>query len=123
MATGGNNMHNDAYISDSYAVSGPLGVDAKVISRTQGFGGYGTLAFDGAGRIVAVYSNGRGFQIELMDPDTSSRNTRLLGGRSSAGISRPFSPIRSSRFSGAQGARLSSVPTPKGASPSTGGAA
>jgi len=70
MATGGNNMHNDAYISDSYAASGPLGVDPQVISRTQGFGGYGTLAFDRAGRIVAVYSNGRGFQVELMDPDT-----------------------------------------------------
>ena len=37
------------YISDSYAVSGPLGVDPQVISRTQGFGGYGTLAFDRAG--------------------------------------------------------------------------
>ncbi len=70
MATGGSNMHNDAYISDSYAASGPLGVDPQVISRTQGFGGYGTLAFDRAGRIVAVYSNGRGFQVELMDPDT-----------------------------------------------------
>jgi len=70
MAKGGNNMHNDAYISDSYAVSGPLGLDPRVISRTQGFGGYGTLTFDRAGRIVAVYSNGRGFQLELMDPDT-----------------------------------------------------
>ncbi len=70
MATRGNSMHNDAYVSDSYAVSGPLGVDPQVTSRTQGFGGYGTLAFDRTGRVVAVYSNGRGFQVELMDPTT-----------------------------------------------------
>jgi len=70
MAVGGNNMHNDAYVSDAYAASGPLGLDPQVVTRTQGFGGYGTIAFDRWGRIVGVYSNGRGFQIELMDPDT-----------------------------------------------------
>jgi hypothetical protein len=70
MAAGGSNMHNDAYISDAYAASGPEGRDPVVISRTQGFGGYGTLAFDRAGRIVAVYSNGRRFELELMDPRT-----------------------------------------------------
>jgi hypothetical protein len=70
MAAGGNNMHDDAYLSDTYAASGPLGVAPEVFSRSQGFGGYGTLAFDRAGRIVAVYSNGRGFQLELMDPHT-----------------------------------------------------
>jgi len=70
MAAGGNNMHNDAYVSDAYAARGPLGIDPQIVTRTQGFGGYGTIAFDRSGRIVAVYSNGRGFQIELMDPDT-----------------------------------------------------
>ena len=70
MARGGNNMHNDAYISDAYEAPGPRGLNPRVRSRTQGFGGYGTLAFDRFGRIVAVYSNGRGFQLELMDADT-----------------------------------------------------
>ena len=64
----GNNMHCDSYISDAYEASGPLGVDSQVSSRTQGFGGYGTITFDRSGRLVAVYSNGRGFQLELMDP-------------------------------------------------------
>jgi len=63
----GNNMHNDAYMSDTYDASGPLGQDPEVGSRTQGFGGYGTIAFDSAGRMVAVYSNARAFQLELMD--------------------------------------------------------
>jgi hypothetical protein len=71
MAAGsGNNMHCDAYMSDTYQASGPLGLEPQVTSRTQGFGGYGTVAFDREGRIVAVYSNGRSFQLELMDPYT-----------------------------------------------------
>jgi len=70
MAAGGSNMHSDASMSDAHAAAGPVGLDPRVVTRTQGFGGYGTLAFDRGGRIVAVYSNGGGFQLELMDPDT-----------------------------------------------------
>lgn len=66
----GNNMHNDSSMSDTYEASAALGTNPTVRSRTQGFGGYGTLAFDRSGRLVGVYSNGRGFQLELMDPYT-----------------------------------------------------
>ena len=66
----GNNMHCDASLSDTYEAEGPRGLDPRVHSRTQGFGGYGTIAFDPAGRLVAVYSNGRKFQLEVMDPNT-----------------------------------------------------
>jgi len=66
----GNNMHCDAYMSDSYEARGPLGLNPLVCSRTQGFGGYGTIAYDRAGRLVTVYSNARAFQLELMDPYT-----------------------------------------------------
>ena len=64
----GNNMHADAAMSDSYSATGPSGSDMQVRSRTQGFGGYGTVAFDRLGRLVAVFSNARAFQLELMDP-------------------------------------------------------
>jgi hypothetical protein len=71
MAAGANsNMHNDASMSDAYPASGPLGIQPRVFSRSQGFGGYGTIAFDSAGRLVAVYSNARRFQLELMHPTT-----------------------------------------------------
>jgi hypothetical protein len=71
MAAGrGNNMHCDASMSDAYEATGPSGPFPAVSSRTQGFGGYGTVTFDRSGRIVAVYSNGRGFELELMDPVT-----------------------------------------------------
>ncbi len=66
----GNNMHCDSYISDTYEAAGPLGVNPEVVSRTQGFGGYGTVTFDRSSRLVAVHSNGRRFQLELMDPVT-----------------------------------------------------
>jgi hypothetical protein len=66
----GNNMHCDAYISDTYEAAGPLGENPQVSSRTQGFGGYGTLTVDRNGRLVAVHSNGRRFQLELIDPQT-----------------------------------------------------
>ena len=71
MATGANsNMHNDASMSDTYEASGPLGINPKITSRSQGFGGYGTIAFDRAGRLVAVFSNARKFKLELLDPQT-----------------------------------------------------
>jgi len=66
----GSNMHCDAYISDTSEESGPMGVNTKVGSRTQGFGGYGTITFDSKGRLVAVSGNARSFQLELMDPTT-----------------------------------------------------
>ena len=69
-SNGGNNMHCDGYMSDAYAAAGPIALNAQVSSRTQGFGGYGTIAYDRSGRLVAVHSNGRKFQLELMDPYT-----------------------------------------------------
>jgi len=71
MAPGPNgNMHNDASMSDTYEASGPLGNNIEIITRSQGFGGYGTIAFDRGGRLVAVYSNAKKFRLELLDPDT-----------------------------------------------------
>ena len=67
-ANAGNNMHCDSYMSDAYEAGGPIGWNPQVTSRTQGFGGYGTVTCDSVGRLVALYSNGRGFQLELMDP-------------------------------------------------------
>jgi hypothetical protein len=63
-------MHNDASMSDTNEAAGPLGLNPLISSRTQGFGGYGTVAFDSRGRLVAVFSNARRFQLELMDPVT-----------------------------------------------------
>lgn len=66
----GSNMHDDAYMSDTYEARGPVGVDPRVSSRSRGFGGYGTIAFDRGGRLVGVYGDGRAFRVELLDPYT-----------------------------------------------------
>lgn len=70
MASGGSNMHNDAYVSDVNDAPGPLGINSIIRSRTQGFGGYGTLTFDSKDRIVAIHGNATDFQLELLDADT-----------------------------------------------------
>jgi len=71
MAHGSNsNMHSDASMSDAYEASGPLGLNLEIITRSQGFGGYGTITFDNYGRLVAVYSNARKFRLELLDSQT-----------------------------------------------------
>src|SRR5690349_22198845 len=44
--TGTNSMHNDAYASDAYTVSGPLGRDLQVRSASYGISECATIAFD-----------------------------------------------------------------------------
>ena len=67
-ANPGSNMHNDGSMSDTAPAAGPRGANPSVHSRTQGFGGYGTLTFNRQGQIVAVFSSGRQFQLELLEP-------------------------------------------------------
>lgn len=69
-ANPGSNMHDDAAMTDTYRAPGPVGRAPEVRTRSQGFGGFGTIAFDRRKRIVGVYGNGRGFEIQLLDPDT-----------------------------------------------------
>lgn len=68
-ANPGSNMHDDASMSDTAEVAGPVGNGAEIRTRSRGFGGYGTIAFDRKGRIVGVYSNGRGFELQVLDAD------------------------------------------------------
>lgn len=71
MAEGSNsNMHNDASMSDTYTSKGPAGINLKITTRSKGFGGYGTIAFDRVGRLVAVYSNARKFRLQLLHPES-----------------------------------------------------
>ena len=54
----------------------------------------------------------------FIDPDTSTRKTRLLGGRLSVAIGFAFTPIRASRCLGCHGHSASSTVTANGSSPS-----
>ncbi len=85
---GTSSMHNDAYASDAYEVSGPLGRKLKVTSRSYGVRECATVAFDSHGRIVGLCGGLEGFGMMVIDPvtlepisemRTSARN--LLSGK------------------------------------------
>jgi hypothetical protein len=91
---GTNSMHNDAYASDAYQVSGPLGRNLKVTSASYGVRECATAAFDSHGRIVGLCGGLEGFALMVINPislrpisemRTSTRN--LLAGAN------PFSDI------------------------------
>ena len=65
-----NSMHNDAYASDAYQVSGPLGKSLKVKSASYGIRECATIAFDSHGRIVGLCGGLEGFTMMVIDPVT-----------------------------------------------------
>ncbi len=65
-----NNMHCDAYMTDTYQVSGPLGINPEVISTYRGFAQCATVTFDSDGRIWTVMVNLSGPYLLLLDPQT-----------------------------------------------------
>ena len=56
---GRNSMHDDAYASDAYEVSGPLGNNLRVRSATYGVSECATVAFDSP--LAATFSIQRSF--------------------------------------------------------------
>lgn len=67
---GTNSMHNDAYASDAYEVSGPLGRNMKVRSASYGVSECATMAFDSRDRLVGLCGGLEGFKMRLIDPTT-----------------------------------------------------
>jgi hypothetical protein len=66
---GRSNLHDDAYMTDSYPQSGPLG---HAMQRTSTFLGRecASTAFDAQGRLVTVCVGLDGPQLQLLDPHT-----------------------------------------------------
>jgi hypothetical protein len=67
---GTNSMHNDAYGSNAYEVSGPLGRSLQVRSASYGVSECATMAFDSRGHIVGLCGGLQGFALRLIDPTT-----------------------------------------------------
>jgi hypothetical protein len=67
---GTSSMHNDAYASDAYEVSGPLGIEPQVKSTFYGVRECATMAFDSHDRIVALCGGLEGFRMMVIDPQT-----------------------------------------------------
>ncbi len=69
---GQSNMHNDAYMTGTYEVSGPLGINPEVTlqSYADATNLCVTITFDRQGRILTVNARFDGFYILLVDPET-----------------------------------------------------
>ena len=91
---GASSMHNDAYSSDAYEVSGPLGRGPKVTSASYGVRECATITFDSQGRIEALCGGLDGFMMMLIDPVTLQPITELaMPGRKLLSLSNPFTDI------------------------------
>jgi hypothetical protein len=85
-ANGRNAVHNDAYQTDTYRNSGPLGPNMRVFSQSiDGAGGIGscgiTIAFDKRGRLVTTCINAATVTLRLMNPDLSTVANYEVGPR------------------------------------------
>lgn len=67
---GNNNMHCDAYMTDTNEASGPLGTDPQVNSTYLGFKECATVTFDAEGRIMTMCANVSGPELRLLDAET-----------------------------------------------------
>jgi hypothetical protein len=65
-----NTMHNDAYASDAYRVSGPLGNHLQVRSASYGVRECATVAFESHGRMVGLCGGLEGFSMMVINPIT-----------------------------------------------------
>src|SRR5215207_3410115 len=74
-ANGRSNVHNNAYQTDTYRWSGPLGRRTRSFSQSfDGAGGFGscgiTIAFDRRGRLITTCVSAVSVQLRLLDPRT-----------------------------------------------------
>jgi hypothetical protein len=91
---GRNSMHNDAYASDAYEVSGPLGRDLEVRTASYGVSECATVAFDSRDRIVGLCGGLEGFALRLIDPDDLHQIATLTTGtRDLLALQNPFTDL------------------------------
>ncbi len=67
---GTSSMHNDAYSTDAYDVSGPLGHKLHLRSRSYGVRECATIAFDSQDRMVGLCGGLEGFTMMVINPVT-----------------------------------------------------
>jgi hypothetical protein len=91
---GTSSMHNDAYSTDAYDVSGPLGQDLEVTSHSYGVRECATMTFDSRGRIEALCGGLEGFTMMLIDPETLEPISELtMPGRDATSGRNPLTDI------------------------------
>ena len=67
---GKSNIHNDAYMTDSYTWAGPRGQNMSVNSTWLGLEECASITFNSQGRIVALCGSADGAKLRVLDPKT-----------------------------------------------------
>jgi hypothetical protein len=69
---GKSNMHNDAYMTDTYEIDGPLGVNPEVdlMSFADDINTCATITFDSQGRILTTSAIMLEYKILVLDPES-----------------------------------------------------
>jgi hypothetical protein len=84
-ANGRSNIHDDAYMTDTYLVSGPLGHDMERLSTFQS-AVCGSVTFDRADRLISICVGAEGPRLVMFDPQTLEQQaTMTLPPRSPSG--------------------------------------
>lgn len=86
---GRSNLHDDAYMTNTYLWAGPLGNNAQTLSTFQG-GECASLTFDSSGRIVAICIGLEGPRLVMFDPKTLDLLAVMTLPPRSLGTNNPF---------------------------------
>lgn len=76
-ANGLNSMHNDAWATDAYEVSGPLGRQPHVDTAWFGIEECATITFDREGRLVTLCGDINGPSLHVIDPETMRKRASM----------------------------------------------
>ncbi len=88
---GASSMHGDAWASDAYTWSGPLGRSPEVDTAWYGIEECATLAFDSHGRLIALCGTWSGPRLHVLDPDSMRPVvTHVLPKRTKVGGAKPW---------------------------------
>lgn len=91
---GRSSMHNDAYSTDAYAVSGPTGRALTMRTASYGIRECATMAFDSHDRIVGLCGGLEGFTLMVIDPVSLHATSQLqLSARDLTKAANPFTDI------------------------------
>src|SRR6185437_3307618 len=86
---GRSNLHDDAYMTNTYLWSGPLGDNVQTLSTFQG-GECASLTFDSSDRIVAICIGLEGPRLAMFDPQTLALLAVMALPPRSVGTNNPF---------------------------------
>jgi hypothetical protein len=107
---GRSNLHDDAYMTNTYTWSAPLGKEMQTLSTFQG-AECASLTVDSAGRLVSVCVGLEGPRLEMFDPHTLELLTAMDLPPRKAGSGSPFTEFSGGGYFYLDEANRAVIPT------------